>query len=569
MSDTPLPPHWDHSVDLLVVGSGNGAMTGAICAHDMGAGDVLVIEKGQCFGGTSALSGGGVWVPCNRYAKAAGADDSFAAARTYLANTIPQDMVAPEMLDTYLQNAPRMIDFLHNNTRVRYESLERYPDYFSNVEGARSGHRSMEPRPIAMSELGDEVRDLLPHGVMYMFDKFAISQVEASVLSSRLPGWKRMAAGLILRYYLDLAWLVKGLGVSRRTTGGGAGIIRLKLSMNDRGIPLWLSCSLKDLYRHDGRICGARVERDGKVLNIECRKAVLLAAGGFEHNQQMREQYLPSPTDTRWSAGCHSNTGDAIRIARKLGAATRLMNNAWWCTTIIIPGRPYPFLSIVTKSMPGSIVVNPAGRRFSNESQNYMSYLKETFAQHSETNPCIPSYMIFDSDFKKRNNVYPVVGPDRLLPQRYFDEGLVAIGNSIEALAQNAGIDPAGLAQTVAQFNTYAQSGNDPEFHRGDAEYDRYYGDPQVRPNPCLGPILKPPFYAVRLEAGDFGTQGGLATNVNAAVLDNNDQVIPGLYACGNCSAAVLPTYPGPGSTLGPAMTFAYQAARHITDYTD
>ncbi len=560
---------WDHEVDLLVVGSGNGALTGAICGHDMGAGEVLVIEKGERFGGSSALSGGGVWVPGNRYAKAAGAKDSFDEALQYLHNTIPDGMVPEEKITTYLANAPKMIDFLHERTRVRYCTLEKYPDYFSDKGGAKTGHRSMEPEPINITELKEDLDKFLDGGAMYVMYKYALTQVEAQVIISRIRGWTAKMAKLLVSYYIDIPWLLKGRGYSRRTTGGGAGVIRLYLSLKDRHIPLWLNTEMQQLITEGKRVVGVVVQREGKTLRIKARKAVLLASGGFEYNQSMREQYLPKPSNTAWSAGCRTNTGDAIRAGQHIGTKIGLMENAWWCTTKVIPGIKYPFLSIITKSLPGTIVVNKSGKRFSNESQNYMSFLKETFAKHSDENPCVPAYMVFDTKFRRSRNVWPSLLPDFMLPKSYYDEGLLARGNTIEELARNMGVDEKGLQQTVKQFNEYAKTGKDLDFQRGDAAYDRYYGDPEVKPNPCLGPIIKPPFFSIRIEAGDFGTQGGMVTNTNAQVLSENGEAFEGLYATGNCTAAVLPTYPGPGSTLGPAMTYAYLAAKHISGWSE
>lgn len=561
--------NWDHEVDFLAVGSGNGAMTGAICAHDMGAGDVLIIEKGSRFGGTSALSGGGVWVPGNRYAKAAGADDSYDEALEYLQKSTPAGLVPPEMQEAYLTNAPKMIDFLHDRSRVRYITLDKYPDYYTDKPGSKTGHRSMEPQPINMSDLGDDLDKILENGIMYAFYKYALTQVEGQEIIGGLKGWRWKLAKVLMSYYLDIPWLLKRKGYSRRTTGGGAGVIRLFLSTKDRQLPLWLNTALEELIIEGGRVIGVKACRDGKQINIKARKGVLLAAGGFEYNQQMREQYLPKPTNIEWSAGCKTNTGDAIRAAQSIGANTRLMENAWWCTTKVIPDVKYPYLSIINKSSPGSIVVNKAGKRFSNESQNYMSFLIEAFAKHTEEEPCLPCYMIFDTQFRRDRSVWPAVLPDFMLPKKYYDSGFMGKGNTIKELAENMHIDPDGLQETVDRFNEFAKTGIDLDFNRGDAEYDKYYGDPLVKPNPCLGPIVKPPFVAITLQGGDFGTRGGMVINEHAQVQTKAGEAIEGLYACGNCTAAVLPTYPGPGSTLGPAMTFAYQAAKHITGWKD
>lgn len=564
--------NWDHEVDVLVVGSGNGGMTAALCANDMGAGDVLLIEKSDKYGGGSSISGGGLWIPCNRYAQEAGADDSVEDALAYLDATVPEELTPRSMLRTYVENGPRMIDFMHERTRMRYINLPQYPDYYTTLPGARTGNRSLEPEPLMKSDLGDEAEHLLDtHHMMWMFGRFAITQTEAHDFTAQLPGWWRRATMLILKSVIDLPWMLKW-GRSRRIACGCAGVARLRLSMMDRAMPLWLNTRLVDLIEDGaGRIVGVSVERDGKLLRVHARKGVILAAGGFEHNQQMREQYLPKPTDEHWSGGSQSNTGDAIRIGEKHGAQLRLMDCAWFCSTNTVPGEPAPRMSIMEKSYPGSCVVNQAGKRFTNESQNYLNYQRQLYAVHSEENPCVPSYHIFDARFRRTYIVGPLytsqMRPDWALPKRWFDEGYVYKADTVAELARQADIDPAGLEETIRRMNEFARNGKDLDFGRGDSDYDRYYGDARVSPNPCLAPINEPPYYAMKIDPGDFGTCGGLATNAHAQVLRADGSAIDGLYAIGNCSAAVLPTYPGPGSTLGPAMTFGYLAAKHITGY--
>ena len=559
----------DTLVDVLVVGSGNGALTAALCAYELGVKDVLVIEKSEKYGGTSATSGGGVWIPCNRYAREAGAQDSFEAAREYLQKTIPPGAVPPEMIDTYLREGPRMIDFLHERTRVRYQSLAHYPDYWSFLPGARGGHRSMEPEPVYRSVLGREgprLRDT--HHMMWMFDRIAFTQVEAQVLMVQMPGWRSVVAHMLWEYLSDVPWVFTHRR-SRRLACGAAGIARLRWSMLDRNIPLWLDSPMQGLLRDDGgRVVGATVLRNGKRVVVRARRGVVLAAGGFEHNQAMREQYLPKPTNAAWSAAAGTNTGDAIRAALEIGATTRLMDGGWWCSSIKAPDDPVPRLAIMEKSYPGGCVVNRRGLRIANESQNYITYQLELFARHSEANPQVPAWMVFDARFRRSYFVGPLstarFRPDWMLPKQYFSSGFLTRASTVRELAQQAGIDPEGLGRTIEAMNEYARTGKDLEFRRGEAEYDRYYADPAIKPNPCLAPITESPFYAMRIEPGDFGTHGGLATNTDARVLGPGDEPIGGLYAVGNCAAAVLPTYPGPGSTLGPAMTFAWQAARHI-----
>ena len=561
------------TVDALVVGSGNGGLASALCLYELGVRDVLVIEKAEKYGGTSATSGGGVWVPCNRYARAAGASDSLEDAHAYLRATTPAAAVPDEMLDTYLREGPKMIDFLHERTRVRYRTLAHYPDYYSAAPGSRPGHRSMEPEPVLRSVLGREADRLTDtHHMMWLLDRIAFTQEEAAILVAQVPGWKTLAAKLIWQHYTDIPWVFTHRR-SRRLACGAAGVARLRWSMLDRNLPLTLRTSLKELLvGPDGRVTGVIAERDGAAFEIHARKGVILATGGFEHNQAMREKYLPKPTNSEWSGGARTNTGDGLRAALALGAATRLMGGAWWCQSMRAPDDPAPRLAIMEKSYPGCCVVNPRGKRIANESQNYMAYQLEFFAKHSDADPQTPSWLVFDARFRGRYFVGPLqtakFRPDRSLPQSYFDSGFLTKADTIGELAQRTRIDAQGLEATVQAMNDYARTGKDLEFGRGDTVYDRYYGDPTVKPNPCLAPIAQPPFYAMRVDPGDFGTHGGLATNSNAQVLHERGEPIAGLYAIGNTSAAVLPTYPGPGATLGPAMTFGWQAAKHIAGVT-
>lgn len=564
---------WDYSFDVVVVGSGNGGLTAALCNYEMGTRDVLVIEKSDLYGGTSSISGGGVWIPCNRYAKAEGAQDSIEDAHKYLRQLITEEEVPEYQLQAFLENGPKMVDFLHERTQVRYVSLEHYPDYYTNLEGARVGHRSMEPEVFAADKLGDEWRRLRrTHPMMHLGGLIGITQVEAALLIGQQPGWWKAAAKLVFDYLLDIPWRLKDK-YHRRLATGCAGIARLRASMQDRDIPLWLNTPMTKLVDEDGKVVGVEVTRNGQPLRIQARKAVILAAGGFEHNQEMREKYLPKPTDHRWSAGSLDNTGDAILEGMRLGAKMHRLDEAWWCNTLSVPGEEIPRLSIMEKSYPGSAVVNPAGERFGNESQNYMAFQQETFRKHSDEYPCNPSWQIFDASFRARYFVGPLYNskfrPDWLLPGRYESEGFFAKADTVAELAQKINVDPAGLQNTVDKMNEFARTGVDTDYQRGDSAYDRYYGDPRFEPNPCLASINKPPYYAIRVDPGDFGTQGGMVITADAQVMHEDGSVIEGLYAIGNCSAPTLPCYPGPGSTLGPAMTFAYQAAKSINQYQD
>ncbi|MET0984662.1 MAG: FAD-binding protein [Steroidobacteraceae bacterium] len=564
---------WDVETDILVVGSGKGAMTAAVSAYEMGCRDILLVEKAERFGGTSALSGGVIWIPCNRYARALGQQDSLEEAHDYLRRTIPEGIRRDAMIEAYLENGPRMVDFLHERTHARYRSLSMYPDYHSHVQGAKLGNRALEPEPFDSALLGSD-NDLVSHShrLWYLGGVIPLTLTELNAIQVRLPGWWRMLASMLLRYALDVPWRLRSR-YDRYRKIGGSGVARLYLSLKERGVPMRNNTALIDLIESDGRVIGAVVERQSRRMRIHARKAVVLCAGGFEQNQQMRERYLPAPTSREWSTGVTTNTGDAINAGVRLGALTALMESAWWCMTTRVPGESAPRLMIIEKALPGCCLVGPSGQRFLNESQNYQSLVGKLYEAHAQTDPVVPTWLVFDARFRRDYIIGPLLTPafkpDWTFPKRWFEEGFIAKAQTIDALAKRIAVDAAGLMATIAKMNAYAKSGRDVDFQRGDSPYDRHYGDPKIQPNPNLAPIDEAPFYAMRLDPGDIGTQGGLVTNTHGQVLHSSGQPIPGLYASGNCTAAVLPTYPGPGATLGPAMVFAYQAAKHITGFRD
>ena len=563
---------WDYEFDVVVVGSGNGALTAALCSHDGGA-KTLVIEKSSQFGGTSATSGGGVWIPNNRYAMAENVDDSDQDARNYINSVSPEGMIKDELIETYISEGPRMIDYLHENSQVKYRNLAHYPDYFPDNTGGKEGNRSMEPEPIFGTKLGDDLGKLREQHPQTAFTMGPINmnftQVEGQLLLGALPGWKMQFAKLFTKYILDFAMRLKWGWKDRRLTMGNAGIARLILSLKDRKVDLWTLTAMTDLVDENGKVIGIKATKDGSSINIKAYKGVILAAGGFERDQDLRDKYLPKPSIAEWSAANIHNTGDALKAALKLGADTHQMDTGWWSTTMKVPGQEKGWLSMVDKSMPGNYTVNKNGERFSNESQNYVSFVNDMFAKFDEGNPCAPCYMIFDSNFRKNRPCGPLLQgsmqPDSAVPKEWWTPSFLSKGETLEELAEIAGIDPDGLRATQAKVNGYAVTGKDLELQRGDSAYDRYYGDPSVTPNPCLAPLKEGPFYCMVLYPGEMGTAGGLVIDTHARVLKQDGQPIAGLYACGNVTTALLPTYPGPGSTLGPAMTFGYLAAKDIT----
>jgi len=346
---------------------------------------------------------------------------------------------------------------------------------------------------------------------------------------------------------------------------GNALVGMLRRSLMDRGIPLWLETPARRLIVEDGRVTGVEVERGGKRMRIQGRKGVILAAGGFEANQAMREKYLPQPSKTEWSSANPKNTGDIINMGIEIGAAIALMDEAWWGPAVKFPGDDRARFFVIELSLPGSVLVNRSGRRFVNEASPYGDKVAAMYAKNVPERETIPSILVFDANFRKKYPVGPLLPgqqqPDWAAPKDVMS--LLIKANTLDELAAKVGIDANGLKDTVAKMNEYARTGVDPEFGRGDTIFDRYYGDTNQTPNPNLGPIDKPPFYAMRTWPGELGTKGGLLVDERSRVLDTHGQAIRGLYATGNCSASVMGhSYPGPGATLGPATTFGWVAAR-------
>ncbi|MEP3561810.1 MAG: FAD-binding protein [Marinobacter sp.] len=553
--------------DLVVVGSGAGAMTAAVTASAKGL-RVLVIEKASQYGGTSALSGGGIWIPCNHHFKALGGQDSPEKAWTYLKNSIGDDIDEPRVR-TYIDKAAEMIEWLEKNSRVRYAVADKYPDYYMHLEGSLAGGRTLDPELFDLSALKGELSKLrqASRGNMLM-GKIAWTARQAHVAMSKSRGWRLMIIWMMLRYKLDFMWRKKtGEQRDRRTALGNALVASLRASLIDRNVPLWLNTNFVELIEQQGRVCGVVVEKDGQQQRIFARKGVVLAAGGFEQNPELREKYLPKPTSVSWSTTPEgANTGAALEAGQKLGADTALLDWAWWTPSFLVPGETKARGIFAERAFPGAVVVNSLGKRFVNEAAPYLEFVTAMYADNEKTGgKSIPSYVIFDSKFRFNYAMGPLmpsqIMPDSRLRKEWLNK-LYFKADTLDELASQIGVDAAGLQETVGKMNHYAETGVDEEFDRGGNAFDRYYGDSNVAPNPCLAPVAKGPYYAMPIQAGDIGTKGGLVTNERAQVKKPDGQVIEGLYAIGNTSASVMgTTYPGAGGTLGPAMTFGYIAA--------
>ncbi len=556
---------WDQSVDFLVVGSGGGGLTAALVAHDLGL-DTLVLEKADCYGGTTAMSGGVIWVPDNHLMKAAGIADSREDALAYLRRVVGPE-VAADRLEAYVDHAPQMLRYLEQHSRVRFNAAVQYSDYYAELPGGKPGGRSLDPVPISRRALGEEHLRLRPPVGERVLKRFMITAIEAhDVMQSKArQAW--IIGKRLLLHYLDIPWRLRGLPDARLTLGQGL-VGNLRASLLDRRVPLWLNTAVQELVVEGGRVTGAVIVREGRTLRIAARKGVLLAAGGFAQNTALRKRYQQEPIGNRWTNANPHDMGDGILMGEAVGAALEFMHCAWWTPTYILPDGT-PEALIVGKSMPGCIFVNKAGRRFVNEAAPYEDVVKGQYAANKAAEPSIPCFMVFDARYRRQytignGRILPsTMMPDDRVPPRYFESGFLQKGETLRHLAGKIGIDPEGLEATISRFNRFAASGVDEDFRRGEALQDRYYSDIKVQPNPTLAPLLEPPFYAIAIYPGDLGTKGGLKCDARARVLDGQGQVIAGLYATGNCSGAVMGnSYPGAGSTIGPAMAFGYIAAR-------
>ncbi|MFM0729789.1 FAD-dependent oxidoreductase [Paraburkholderia sediminicola] len=559
-----------HVFDVVVVGSGAGGMLAACRAADRGL-SVIVLEKSDVYGGTSAVSGGGIWIPCNHHIAEMGATDTPEAARTYI-DACTKGATASDRIDAYLDIAPEMLRYVEANTPVRYEALPKYADYFQNLPGSMPGYRALDPLPVDGASLGEEFARLrLPSPGTLIGGRVAVTSKEAHMLLSKAPGYIGLALKQFGRYWFDIRARSRSRR-DRRLTLGNALAGGLRRALLDRDIPLWLNAPMTELLEADARVTGVVVERGGENVRVLAKRGVILAAGGFERNQAMRERYLPRPTQAQWSATPPNNTGDAIAVGLELGAQTALMEHVWGAPTVHVDHEEKQRALFVERNLPGCVVVNGLGKRFVNEAAPYSEFVPAMYRDHANTGACVPAWMVFDAQFRHKYPCGPIMPgammPDTRIPAAF--RSLLYKADSLDALAAQIGIDAQGLRDTVVKMNRYAATGIDEEFAKGGNAFDTYYGDPGVKPNPCLAPIGTGPFYAVRIDAGDIGTKGGLLTDARARVLRTDGTPIAGLYAIGNTSASMMgASYPGAGSTLGPAMTFGYIAANHLADADD
>ncbi|HEU0196642.1 MAG TPA: FAD-dependent oxidoreductase [Nevskiaceae bacterium] len=555
----------DH-YDVIVVGAGGGGMTAALTAHEQGL-SVLVIEKDAVYGGTTAVSGGGVWIPCNEQMAGLGIPDTEEEAMTYL-RRLTRGEVPEARLRAYAHRAREMIAYVRDHFDVHFEAVRQYPDYFPDQPGGKRGARTMEPAVFDARQLGPLFDQQRPSykGLMVM-GRVAMTQVEGHTLLTRGRRWLWLTIKLMLRYWTDFAWR-RHSARDRRQTMGQALVASLRHALAQQDIPLRLRCGMESLLEEDGRVVGVAVSGERGREALYAARGVILACGGFESNQKMREEFLPAPTQASWTAAPGCNVGDGIRAGRKLGARLGFMDLTWGAPTLSTPAGGPAAALCMERQLPGCVAVNKAGHRFCNEALPYTEFVYAMIAEQAKSGGGVPCWLVFDAAFRKNYPMGPLmpssIKPDSRLPANWLGS-VYWRADTLQELAARIGVDAAGLAESVAHMNQFAATGVDAEFNKGGNAFDRYYGDPHVSPNPCLAPIVKAPFYAIRMDAGELGTKGGLVADENARVLREDGSVIEGLYAIGNTSAALMGrTYAGPGATIGPALTFGYIAAMDV-----
>jgi 3-oxosteroid 1-dehydrogenase len=543
---------WDTSVDLAIVGSGGGGLIAAMAAIDAGL-EALVLEKQAVVGGSTGMSGGMIWMPNNPLMRAQGIVDSHDDGLSYLTDVVGDigPCSSPARRDMFLRAGYEMITFMQR-AGVRLVRSAGYSDYYPNHKGGNAAGRSIEGVPFNAAELGDWNTRLQPglaKGFGLIFLTNELRELQYFNRSSR-------SFAIAARVFLRTA--VARLRHQDLLTNGASLIGQMMKVLLAQNAAVWTNAAAEDLIVEDGRVVGVRVVRDGSPVQIEARKGVLLAAGGFARNAAMRRKYSgDQPNEAQWSGANPGDTGEVLETAMHLGAKTDLLDEAWW-TPFPSPALGNSSLS-AARQRPGTIFVDANGKRFCNESNSYVEVGKAMYADDA-----VPCWLIFDDGYRRRYSLSTASLPGRQIPKEWIDDGLIRKADTIEDLARQIGVDPAGLITTVRRFNADAKKGIDPEFGRGQSAYNDCLGDPGFKPNAALGALDQAPFYATEIYPSDVGTCGGLVTDEFARVLDESDQPIPGLYATGNITATVMGrTYPGAGASIANTMAFGFVAARH------
>ena len=546
----------DETFDFVIVGSGGGSMCAALVMKAAGL-KPLILEKTDLFGGTTAKSGGIMWVPNNRFMKRDGVADSTERAMTYLDHVVGDHNDPPgasrDRRLAYVTQAPLMIDFLVDQG-LELNRHPYWPDYYDDRPGGLKEGRTVFAELFDASVLGEHRSKLRPN-----FVPVPVKSQEMWDLPLMKRTWRGKWTMAKLAGRMAIAKLT-----GRHWVGSGAALQgRMFHKALQAGVDMRTHAGVERLHTDDaGKVTGVLARIDGQERRIAARRGVLINAGGFAHNQAMRDKYQPG-TSAEWTATCPGDTGEMIEEMMRIGAAIAQMEEMVGNQAALPPELPDRIALVVSEiAKPHSLVVDQSGQRYTNETQSYMSFC-QAMLERSRTVPAVPSWLIFDSEYMAR---YMVAGtlPGTKKPKVWYDRGWLKSGPTIAALATQCGIEPASLTATVDRFNRFARSGRDEDFHRGGRAYDRFLGDRTQTPSPAMGPVEKAPFYAYQFYPGDVGTYGGVITDSDARVLREDGSAIEGLYATGTSTASVMGrAYPGAGASVGPSFVWGYVAAVH------
>ncbi|MEV0700285.1 3-ketosteroid-delta-1-dehydrogenase [Saccharopolyspora sp. NPDC050389] len=556
-STPPAPaPAQDMIVDLVVIGSGTG-MAAALAAREQGL-DVLIVEKTDYVGGSTALSGGAFWIPASSLLAAEGAVDSPERAENYL-RAVVGGTSPDQRWESFLRHGDETVRMLQRTTPMRFMWSKGYSDYHPELPGGTAAGRSCECRPFDLAALGAERARLRPSGLKSPLPMPITGfDYKWMNLMTRVP--RRGVPRVVRRVSQGIGGKLLG---REYVAGGQALAAGLYAGVLRAGIPVWTRTSLQRLTAEDGRVTGAVLEQGGREVTVRARRGVVLAAGGFDHNIALRREFQSEALEPGWSLGNQGNTGDAIRIGREVGADVDLMDQAWWFPAVApLPGAA-PLVLLAERSLPGSLIVDRHGRRFVNEATDYMSFGQRILERERAGDAVGSMWMVFDQRY--RNSYVYAAGlfPRMPLPESWYAAGIAHSADDPADLARRTGLPVEGLVGSLRRFNELAAAGIDDDFARGGSAYDRYYGDPTVAPNPNLRP-LRGRLHAVRIVLGDLGTCGGLRADGHGRVLRSDDSPIDGLYAIGNTAAnAFGATYPGAGATIGQGLVYGLVVARH------
>ncbi|GAA0956852.1 3-ketosteroid-delta-1-dehydrogenase [Actinocorallia libanotica] len=542
------------TVDLLVIGSGTG-LAAALSAHEAGL-SVVVVEKSRWVGGSTARSGGAFWIPANPVLADEGSKDTRDRGARYL-EAVVNGSAPEERWRAFLDHGSAAIEMLRRTTPMRFLWARGYSDYHPELPGGAAVGRSCECRPFDLKLLGPD-RERLRPGLMAAPVPMPVTGADYKWLNLMVKTPLRAIPRIITR----LVQGVGGLLLGREYAAGGQAIAAgLFAGVRNAGIPVWTETSLEGLVTEQDRVTGAELRHGDTTFTVRAERGVVLATGGFDHNLPLRHAHQHQGLKD-WSLGADTNTGDGLPAAEKAGAATALMDQAWWFPAVAPSGKGSPRVLLAERSLPGSLMVDGTGRRFINESCDYMTFGQKVLDQARDGS--LPTmWLVFDQKYR---NSYVFAGsyfPRSPLPKSWFRSGVAHRADNPGDLAKSMGVDAGALRDTLSRFNQLAAAGVDEDFHRGDSAYDRYYGDPTVTPNPNLRP-LSGTLYAVQVVLSDLGTCGGIQADGLGRALTADGDPIPGLYAIGNAAAnAFGRTYPGAGATIGQGLVYGYITGRH------